>query len=84
MIKNRIIQMENGRNYYVLEEVEYNNKKYVLSVECDLDKDYIEEDDYLIMEVALSGNDIVIKNVNSEKVAKIVSSILLEKIQKDK
>ena len=84
MIKNRIIQMENGRNYYVLEEVEYNNKKYVLSVECDLDKDDIEEDDYLIMEVALSGNDIVIKNVNSEKVAKIVSSILLEKIQKDK
>ena len=84
MIKNRIIQMENGRNYYVLEEVEYNNKKYVLSVECDLDEDDIEEDDYLIMEVALSGNDIVIKNVNSEKVAKIVSSILLEKIQKDK
>ena len=84
MIKNRIIQMENGLNYYVLEEVEYNNKKYVISVECDLDKDDIEEDDYLIMEVALSGNDIVIKNVNSEKVAKIVSSILLEKIQKDK
>ena len=84
MIKDKIIQMENGLNYYVLEEVEYNNKKYVISVECDLDKDDIKEDDYLIMEVALSGNDIVIKNVNSEKVAKIVSSILLEKIQKDK
>ena len=84
MIKDKIIKMENGLNYYVLEEVEYNNKKYVISVECDLDKDDIKEDDYLIMEVALSGNDIVIKNVNSEKVAKIVSSILLEKIQKDK
>lgn len=84
MIKDRIVQMDNGKNYYVLEEVEYKNKKYVLSLECDLDKDSVNEDDYLIMELALDGNDIVIKNIDNDIDAKIVASMLFDKIQKDK
>ena len=33
-----MIELENGVNYYILEELTYNNKKYALAVECDLEK----------------------------------------------
>lgn len=84
MIKDRIIQMDDGQNYYVLEEVEYKNKKYVLSLECDLDKDEINEDDYLIMEIVLVENDIVIKNIDNNVDIKIIASMLFDKMKKEK
>jgi hypothetical protein len=83
MIKDKVITMENGQSYYVIEEVEYNNKKYVLSLECDLDKDTVNEDDYLVMELELTEDDFVIRNIQDDETAKVVANMLLIKLQKE-
>lgn len=83
MIKDKVITMENGQSYYVIEEVEYNNKKYVLSLECDLDKDTVNEDDYLVMELELTEDDFVIRNIQDDETAKVVANMLLMKLQKE-
>ena len=44
MVKDKVIQMDNGKSYYVLEEIEYQGKKYILTLECDLEKDMVNED----------------------------------------
>ena len=82
MVKDKVIEMENGHNYYILEEVEYNNKKYVLSLECDLENDKIDEENYYVMEFSIINDDIVIKNIEDDEVAKIVASMLFDKIKK--
>ena len=81
MVKDKVIQMEDDKNYYVLEEVEYLNRKFLLSLECDLDKDTINEEDYLVMELVLENNDLVIKRVLDENITKTVVVMLLQKIR---
>ena len=83
MIKDKIITMENGKSYYVIEEVEYNNKKYLLSLECDLNQDAVNEDDYLVMEFDLTEDGFIIKNVLDDEIAKVVSNMLFSKLQKE-
>ena len=83
MIKDKIIQMNNGKSYYVLEEVEYNDKKYVLSVECDLDKDEVNEEDYFVMELDVTGEELSIKHIENDDVAKMVIELLMDKIRKN-
>jgi len=83
MVRDKIIQMDNGNNYYVLEEVEYNGKKYILTLECDLDKDDIKSEDYLVMELAINGDALSIKPILDNEVAKVVVAMLLNKIKND-
>ena len=81
MMRDKIIKMSDGQEYYILEDVEYNGKKYVLSLECNLDKDTVNENDYLVMEVAFENDDLMIKIVDDVEVAKVVVSMLLNKVK---
>lgn len=83
MIKDKIIQMDNNKSYYVLEDVEYNGKKYILSVECDLDKDTVNEDDYFVMELDFNDDELSIKHIENDEVAKMVIELLMDKIRKN-
>ena len=42
---NNIYELENGRQYIVVAEENINNKKYVLVMECNYDKDEINDED---------------------------------------
>lgn len=82
MVKDKIIQMDNGQSYYALEEIEYNGRKFLLSVECDVEKDeLVNEDDYHIMELAFENSDLVIKRVEDDNLAKTVTVMLLDKVR---
>lgn len=82
MVKDKIIQMDNGKSYYTLEEVEYNGRKYLLTVECDIEKDeLVNEDDYHIMELTFDNSDLVIKRVEDDNLAKTVAVMLIEKVR---
>ena len=82
MLKDKIIQIDN-KSYYILEEVEYNNRKYILSVECDLDKDSVNEEDYFVMEVVIEGDELAIHHVEDENVARLVIELLMDKIREN-
>lgn len=82
MIKDRIIELENGTNYYIIDDITYNQKKYVLAAECDLEKDTVTEDRYIVMELKINNNDLFIINIENDDTSKIVTKLLLEKVRK--
>ena len=77
---NNIYELENGRQYIVVAEEDIDNKKYVLVMECNYEKDEINED-LLLKLVATNGDGIVFKNVD-EETANRVLPVLLSKYQK--
>lgn len=77
---NNIYELENGRQYAVIAEENIDNKKYVLVMECNYEKDEINED-LLLKLVTTNGDGIVFKNVD-EETANRVLPILLSKYQK--
>lgn len=81
MVKDKVIQMDNGKSYYVLEEIEYQGKKYILTLECDLEKDMVNEDDYFAMELAIETGELNIKKIDDNDIAKVVVGMLLSKMQ---
>ena len=81
MVKDKVIQMDNGKSYYVLEEIEYQGKKYILTLECDLEKDMVNEDDYFAMELAIENGELNIKKIDDNDIAKVVVGMLLSKMQ---
>lgn len=78
---NNIYELENKRQYMVVAESNIKNRKYVLVMECNYDKDEINEDELLLKEVVIINSEIVFKNISSEKANEILP-ILLSKYQK--
>lgn len=79
MIRDKLIQLTNGINYYILEEITYNNKKYVLAAECDPEKETVNEDKYLVMEIKLENNDLVTADIEDDNEGAIITKMLLDK-----
>lgn len=77
---NNIYELENGRQYVVIAEENIDNKKYVLVMECNYEKDEINED-LLLKLVTTNSDGIVFKNVD-EETANRVLPILLSKYHK--
>lgn len=77
---NNIYELENGRQYVVIVEENIDNKKYVLVMECNYEKDEINED-LLLKLVTINGDGIVFKNVDGETANRVLP-ILLTKYQK--
>ena len=42
-MKDMIFKLKNGKDYYILEELSHNNQKYALAIECNLEKDEIND-----------------------------------------
>lgn len=78
---NNIYELENKRQYMVVAESNIENRKYVLVMECNYDKDEINEDELLLKEVVIINSEIVFKNISSEKANEILP-ILLSKYQR--
>lgn len=81
MIRDKLIELTNGINYYILEEITYNNKKYVLAAECDIEKETVNEENYLVMEIKLENNDLVTADIEDDNEAAIITKMLLEKVR---
>lgn len=81
MVKDKIIELENGINYYVIEEIDHNDKKYVLAAMCDLEKEEVNEEDYIVMEIKIEDDALVTKNIKDDNIARIVTEKLIEKVR---
>lgn len=69
-MKNKIYTLNNNKDYYIIEELDYENKKYVLAIQCNLKNDTINEDELDLFEVVKEDNNISLKEVsdNPEKI----------------
>lgn len=81
MVKDRILDLKNGVSYYILEEIVYNDKKYVMACACDTKSNYVNEDDYVVMEITINNDDLVLENIKDLEVANVVTKLLIEKVR---
>ena len=81
MIKNKIIELNDGINYYVLEEISRDNKKYILTVECDLENEDLNNDEFLVMEIKISGTDLIASPIDDDELSKLITKMLLDKVK---
>lgn len=77
---NNIYELESGRQYVVVAEENIDNKKYVLVMECNYEKDEI-NDDLLLKLVTTKDGGIVFENVDDSIVNQVLP-VLLSKYQK--
>lgn len=80
-MKDKIIKIGSGEEYYILEELNYEDQKYVLGVPCNLEKDEIDEEKLVLFNINIKDNDLVINNVHDQKLAETVTQNIIEKIR---
>lgn len=80
-MKDKIINIASGEQYYILEELNYQDKKYILGTFCDVEKDQINEEELVLFNVNIKDNDLIINNVNDQQLAQTVTEKILDKIR---
>lgn len=84
-MKDSIIQLNNGKNYYVLEEIEYKNRHFILTTECDLEKDKIKNGNTLyLMERKVENSQEIIAEVIDDELATEVTKKIMNLYQENK
>ena len=79
-MKNRIIKT-NDKTYYVLEKVTSKDKIYVLLTECDLDKDEINTDKFIIKGVTSNHGSLELVPLSEDEFL-VVTPLLLQEYRK--
>ncbi len=80
-MKNRIIKTDD-KTYYVLEKITLENKNYVLLTECDLDKDEINTNDFLVKGLVSENSSLKLLALEDEEVTKI-APLLIQKYREE-
>ena len=83
MIKDKIIELTNGVNYYILDEISYSNRQFILAAECDLENDKLEEENYIVAEIKIEGTELITTIIEDEELAKTITKMLIEKVRKN-
>lgn len=79
-MKDKVIEIGNQDNIYVIEELDYQNKKYILGAKCDLEKDEVEKDELVLMEVSFKDGELVVKDIDDE-MAVTVTELIQQKMR---
>lgn len=81
MLKDKIIEIEDGVNYYIIEEIDFNNKKYILAAQCDTLNDNVNEEDYIVKEICIENDNLVTKNIMDDNLASDIIEKLVTKVR---
>lgn len=77
-MKGKVVTVDGSGDYYVLEDIDYKDKKYILCGKCDVDEETAINEDLLIFSVSLNGDDLVVSNVDDNDYD-TVYDLLIEK-----
>lgn len=83
-MKDKIIELNNNENYYVIEEVDYKNNKYIMCSKFDNKIEKIDTKNVCICEVELIDDKIAVKDIEDEEETIIVTKMLIDKLQSNK
>lgn len=83
-MKDRIVELDNGTQYYIVEELNDNGKKYVLLSKCDLKKDYISVEELEVKEAVMTDDGINIQNIRNENMLEELTVRLIAKYRENK
>lgn len=83
MLKNKIITLNDKQEYYVLDELENNNKKYLFLSLYHQNDESIDEDKFLVIELRLENSNLTFHNIENQEEAERISAMFLEKMKND-
>lgn len=83
MLKNKIITLNDKQEYYVLDELENNNKKYLFLSLYHQNDESIDEDKFLVIELRLENSNLTFHNIENQEEAERISVMFLEKMKND-
>lgn len=81
MLKNKIITLNDKQEYYVLDELENNNKKYLFLSLYHQNDESIDEDKFLVIELRLENSNLTFHNIENQEEAERISAMFLEKMK---
>lgn len=80
-MKDKVISLNTGEDYYILEELDYNSRKFALGSKCDLEHDTINEDELELFEIIINEEDLAIIEVRDDVLSREVTERILSKIR---
>jgi hypothetical protein len=80
-MRDSIVTLENGINYYIYEDLDMNGKKYVIGSMIDVYNQDLDTDNLLVKEIVKDGDSYAVTSIEDEKIAQEVSKLLISKIQ---
>lgn len=82
-MKDKIIKINSGVEYYIIEELNYEEQKYILATECNLKEDEIDEEKLVLFKINIKDNDLIAENIEDQVLAEKVTEKIIEKMRKD-
>ena len=82
-MKDKMIKLNNGNAYYILESIQSNNGYYVLGASCNMENDNIDTDNLLVCEVTLINNEVSTKEITDKNLVKNITARLIQKYRRN-
>lgn len=79
-MKDKIIELNDGQNYYVLDEINHNGNRYICATLCDMKNETVKEDELVVCEVKVANNQLTVNDVD-ETVEKEIVNIFLQNMK---
>ena len=79
MLIDKVIELDNGVNYYIIEEMDVKNRKFILGKIVDLETDKVKDNDLIVKELVNTNDGVITVNIEDSKEAEAVTKLLLEK-----
>ena len=82
-MKDKMIKLNNGNAYYILESIQSNSGYYVLGASCNMENDNIDADNLLVCEVTLINNEVSTKEITDKNLVKNITARLIQKYRRN-
>ena len=79
MLKDKVIKLNNNQEYYILEELNYENRKYILAAMCKLDDDEMDTENLIVKEIEYNNDELIIVDIEDQKKVEFISKMLITK-----
>lgn len=79
MYKDQILTLDNGLEYLVINELDFNSRKFILGAMIDINNDLIDEENLFIKEVVSNNGSARVVSIEDDKELEAVSKLILNK-----
>lgn len=83
-MKETIITLNDQQEYYVLEEINQYQEKYLFLAKYHKETQEIENNNFIIGKLKMENNNLIIDNIQNQKEAELITHLFLNKMNQKK
>ena len=81
MLKNKIVVLNDKKEYYVLDELDHHDKKYLFLSLYHANDESIDENQFFVVELELENANLTFHDIEDQNEAERISAMFLEKMK---